>query len=336
MCPVLSGITWGRRKLERGVEELHHHSELAPPLPGDVLVDASVGPGGELVVLWAAEEVRDALMAGAVQQRTGSRQAARPRGVAVRVSTHHTDGHVDVVALDDVALSFPIPQLLPGGRLLLVGASCQWTPDGTERNAAVYDGRGRLLIEATFGNGAQHVLANNAGEVWIGYAEEGTAPHLGWGGEDGPEPIGAAGIVRFGPGSGEVWRYVPLEGMPPVRDCYALNVTDDEVWAYYDAGFPIVRLTPGGARAWRTRVKGATAMVVAGTTVGLAGGYDHEYDRYVVGTLDDRSFVPHRELVLRLPGGELLPPEPVLVGRGRRLHVITSGDWYTADLDEAE
>jgi hypothetical protein len=336
MWLVLSGITWGRRKVERGVEGLHHRSTLAPPLPNDVVVDVSVGPGGELVVLWATEEVRDALMSGEVPQRTGSRHGDRPRGVAVRVSTHHRDGHVEVVALDDVALSFPIPQTLPGGRLLLVGASCQWTPDGTERNAAVYDGRGRLLTEATFGNGAQHVLSTSAGEVWVGYAEEGTADNLGWGGESGPAPIGAPGIVRFGPGNGEVWRYVPLEGVPPVRDCYALNVTDTEVWAYYDAGFPIVRLGPGGARAWRSRVKGATAMVVAGATVGLAGGYDHEYDRFVVGTLDDRAFVPHGELVMRLPGGEPLPPDPVLVGRGRTLHVITATDWYTADLVEGE
>ena len=59
MAPVLSGIAWGRRKVERGVEELRHRGELLPPQVGDVMVDASVGPHGELVVLWADAEVRE-------------------------------------------------------------------------------------------------------------------------------------------------------------------------------------------------------------------------------------------------------------------------------------
>jgi hypothetical protein len=335
MWPVLSGITWGRRKVERGTEELWHRSALRPPLPDDVVVDASVGPQGELLVLWATPDVRDALMSGEVPQRTRARSTDRHHGVAVRVAVLRQDC-VDVVELEDVALSFPVPQALPGGRLLLVGASCEWTPEGTERNAAVYDGRGHLLFEATFGNGAQHVLSTSSGEVWVGYDEDGTVGNLGWGDEDAPPPIGAAGIVRFGPDPGEVWRYEPPDGVPPVRDCYALNVTDAEVWAYYDAGFPIVRLGPDGAQAWRTRVKGATALVVAGSTVGLAGGYDHERDRFVVGTLEERSFVPHRELTMRLPGDQPLPPEPVMVGRGSTLHVVTAADWYTADLAEEE
>jgi hypothetical protein len=328
-------MTWGRRKVERGTEELRHRSALRPPLRDDVLVDASVGPHGELLVLWSSPDVRDALMSGEVPQRTRARSAGRPHGVAVRVSVLREDC-LEVVPLEDVALSFPLPQILPGGHLLLVGASCEWTPEGTERNAAVYDRRGRLLFEATFGNGAQHVLATSSGEVWIGYDEDGTVGALGWGEEGAPPPIGAAGIVRFGPGAGEVWRFDPLDEIPPVRDCYALNVTDAEVWAYYDWDFPIVRIGPGGAQAWRTRIKGATALVVAGSTVGLAGGYDHARDRFVVGTLEERSFVPHRELTMRLPGDEPLPPEPVMVGRGNTLHVVTATDWYTAELAEEE
>ncbi|HEY0485238.1 MAG TPA: hypothetical protein VGD72_03180 [Mycobacteriales bacterium] len=330
---MLSGIAWGRRRVERGVEVLRHRAELRPPEPGDVLVEASTGPRGELIVLWAAPDVRDALMAGEVAQRTGARGAARTPGVRVRV-TVHVDDWVQVIPLADVALSFPAPQLLPGGRILLVGAACEWRPGGPERNAAVYDGRGRLLTEATFGDGAQHVLTDGWGRVWVGYSEQGVAGNLGWGELGAPPPVGEPGLVRFGPGVDQVWRYEPHDGQPPIDDCYALNVTDAGVWAYFDPGFPLVRFGPEGIRAWRTRVKGATAIVIAGNTVALAGGYDHEHDRYVVGTLDDRSFVPHRELTLRLPGDIPLPDDPVMVGRGNRLHVVTATNWYTTDLVE--
>jgi hypothetical protein len=325
------GIAWGRRKVERGVEELRHRGELLPPQAGDVLVEASVGPRGELVVLWSDPEVRELLMSGRVPQRAGGRTGGRVAGVPVRVTVHLPD-RVESVFLDDVALSFPIPQLLPGGRLLLVGAACEWRPGGAERNAAVYDRAGRLLTEATFGDGAQHVFADSAGAVWVGYTEQGIAGNLGWGERDAPPPIGEPGVVRFGPGVDDFWSYEPGEGVPPVLDCYALNVTDDGVWAYYDAGFPIVRIGRGGVQLWRNRIKGATAMVVNATTVGLAGGYDDEHSRYVIGTLDERAFVPRRELTLRLPGGIPLPPEPVMVGRGSRLHVVTPTNWYTADL----
>jgi hypothetical protein len=172
--------------------------------------------------------------------------------------------------------------------------------------------------------------------VWVGYTAEGIVGNLGWGDVGAPPPVGAAGIMRFGPGPTESWRYSPGEAAPPVDDCYALNVTDTDVWAYYESGFPIVRLGPDGLRAWRTRIKGATALVVNSTTVGLAGGYDHERDRYVVGSLDDRAFIPRRELTLRLPGDIPLPEDPVMLGRGSTLHVVTSTNWYTTELaDEA-
>jgi hypothetical protein len=332
---VLSGIAWGRRKAERGIEELRHRGELLPPLGGDVLVDASVGPRGELVALWSDPDVRELLMSGRVPQRAGGRGGGRVPGVPVRVTVHLKD-RVESVWLEDVALSFPVPQLLPGGRVLLVGAACEWRPGGPERNAAVYDRAGRLLTEATFGDGAQHVFADSGGAVWVGYTEQGVAGNLGWGDYDAPPPIGAPGLVRFGPGVDDFWGYEPREGVPPVLDCYALNVTDGGVWAYYDAGFPIVRIGRDGVRMWRTRVKGATAMVVNGSTVGLAGGYDEEHTRFVVGTLDERAFVPRRELTLRLPGGVPLPDEPVMVGRGSRLHVVTTTNWYTADLAAEE
>jgi hypothetical protein len=335
MAPVLSGIAWGRRKVERGVEELRHRGELLPPQVGDVMVDASVGPHGELVVLWADPEVRELLMSGRVPQRAGGRNGGRVPGVPVRVTIHLPD-RVESVFLADVALSFPVPQLLPGGRVLLVGAACEWRPGGAERNAAVYDRAGRLLTEATFGDGAQHVFADGTGAVWVGYTEQGIAGNLGWGDRDSPPPVGAPGLVRFGPGVDDFWSLPSIEGIPPVLDCYALNVTDDGVWAYYDAGFPIIRIGRDGVRLWRTRVKGATALVVNGDTVGLAGGYDDEHARFVVGTLDDRAFVPGRELTLRLPDGIPLPPEPVMIGRGNRLHVVTATNWYTADLAREE
>jgi hypothetical protein len=65
-----------------------------------------------------------------------------------------------------------------------------------------------------------------------------------------------------------VWHFPP-KGATSISDCYALNVTDDEVWTCYYAGFPVVRVRDGLLTAWRNEEQGPHALAVAGTRVAL-------------------------------------------------------------------
>ena len=62
-------------------------------------------------------------------------------------------------------------QPLPDERVLVVGARCHWRAEsGAERNAAVYDPDGGLVMEETLGDGIGHVLTTAGGAVWVGYS----------------------------------------------------------------------------------------------------------------------------------------------------------------------
>jgi hypothetical protein len=92
-----------------------------------------------------------------------------------------------------VVISFVQPY--PGG-LLLAGARCYWRPEGSEKNARVVDGNGRVERAFTIGDGVQDVRATPEGDLWVSYFDEGVFGNYGWR-PPGPEPIGAPGLVGF-------------------------------------------------------------------------------------------------------------------------------------------
>ena len=57
------------------------------------------------------------------------------------------------------------------------------------------------------------------------------------------------------------------------RDCYALNATDDGVWACPYTDFPLVRFVPGEpVRWWRNEITGPQAIAIDDIKALLAGG----------------------------------------------------------------
>lgn len=255
-----------------------HHADLVPVAPEDTLRSVSLSADGDLVALWSA-----------------------PDGT-VRITLHNAL----VLALPALDLAFPTAHLMPGNTILTVGARAR---NPSHHNAIHHAADGAVLTTARFGDAIEHVVTTRAGDIWVGYFDEG-AP---------------AGLARFGPDLRRAWTY---DG--PVLDCYALNVTDRAVWTCYHPGFPLVRIRDGRAIAWRNPVKGVRAIAVAGQRVGLFGGYDAP-DRVLLGHLHDDEFHPAGEHRLTLPGGPL-PSDAVVIGRGHELHVITGNAWYRLDI----
>lgn len=307
---------------------------LVRPDRGDVLVSASIGPAGDLVALWSAGEDEAALRSVTTQPGWATfPDPTAPRPVSARV-TRQVGNTVDVTPLAGLTLAHPSLQPLPQGRVLVVGARCRWRADGPERNAVVYGSDGRVDAQATLGDGIEHVFTTTSGQVWVGYFDEGVYGNYGWG--EAVPPVGDSGLVRFSPHLQPAWRFPSHvdNQWGAISDCYALNVTDEEVWTCYYTDFPIVRIRDGAVTGWRNQVEGAKALVVSGTRVGLFGGYRPHTDRFVVGELADQAMRVVDEYRLVLPDGAPLPAHPAVIGRAAVLHVLTADHWYRLPLDD--
>ncbi len=238
--------------------------------------------------------------------------------MAARI-TVHTPNLTAVTPIQDLALAHITVQPMPEGRFLVAGARCRWRPDGPDRNAVLYDTDGRVVSEHVLGDGIAHVLATSAGQVWAGYFDEGIYGNYGWSLGDGPEPIGAYGIVRFSPDLQPAWHYPKYTEVGPwdaISDCYALNVDDTSTWACYDSDFPVVRIRDGAVTGWHNDVKGASALAVAGSRVALFGGYGADHDRLAAADLGDDRAEPTGEYRVALPDGQPLPEGTQIIGRG--------------------
>jgi hypothetical protein len=310
---------------------LRHHADLAPVLAGDVLVAASIGPYGEAVALWSTPADEEALRSSTVSPGWASfPDAVTARPAAARVTVHWPDP-TTVVNIAELDLARPTVQPLTDGRLLIVAARCWWRSGGPDRNARVFDANGAPVTDGTLGDGIAHVLSTPAGDVWVGYFDEGVFGNYGWDGP-GPEPLGSKGIVRYSGDLTPVWAFPETPAGGPVCDCYALNVAGESAWSSYYTDFPVVRIAGDAVRTWRNSIGGVRALIVGGGQCALIGGYEESSNRIVVGALWD-EFVPQWESVLVLPDGAVLPKEARLVARGHALNVFVGTQWYKVDTE---
>ncbi len=318
------------------VVQVRHHGVIDGH-DGDVRVCASVGPGGEVVVVWTTAASLEAVTARTVSAGGASFPdpgAARP--VAARITVHAPE-LAAVTRIADLALAHITVQPMPGGRFLVAGARCRWRRDGPDRNGVLYDPDGQVISQHVLGDGIEHVLATSTGQVWVGYFDEGIYGNYGWGQADTQEPIGAYGIVRFSPGLEPAWHYPRYTEVGPwdaISDCYALNVDDTCAWACYDTDFPVVRIREDTVTGWDNDIKGARALAVANSRVALFGGYGPDHDRLAVTELNAGHARLGGEYRIVLPGGQPLPPGTQVTGRGPRLHFLTDTDWYQLDVGD--
>jgi hypothetical protein len=312
---------------------LRPYAPLSPPLEGDRLVTASIGPAHDAIAIWSDAAGSDRLR----QRQTNPGGASFPRTdvdapPTVRVVRYQPEVE-SVTEVRGLDIAFPTIQPLPGGRFVVVGCRCRWRPEGPDQNAALIDSAGEVLLRETVGDGINHVLSTPSGALWIGYFDEGVWGNFGWGGP-GPEPIGSPGLVRFNARLEPEWRYPFDSDFGAISDCYALNVDREAAWAYYYTDFPVVHIDDGGITGWKTATGGAHALLTDGHRLALIGGYSSDRDGILVGNLTGGRFVETAACALVGPEGDVLPPAVAMVGRGELLHVLTADTWFQVSLDE--
>ncbi|ORT88797.1 hypothetical protein B7G54_01030 [Burkholderia puraquae] len=156
---------------------------------------------------------------------------------------------------------FNIHQIQPvGDDLLLVCSRSRYRgPDDFDLNGRLYRRDGTPCGEILLGDGIESVQATGTGEIWTSYFDEGVFGNFGWG-----SPVGASGLVAWNRHGERLHAFSPPEGLGPIDDCYALNVSGDrDIWLYYYSEFALVRLRNRQTVAsWRMPVKGSHAFAV--------------------------------------------------------------------------
>jgi hypothetical protein len=178
------------------------------------------------------------------------------------------------------------------------------------------------------GDGIEHVQADRAGRLWVGYFDEGIFGNFGWGTPGGATPVGVAGFVCYDRYGSKLWEFQPPQEFERIADCYALNVAEESVWACYYMDFPIVRIdSQRRIKVWTTSLSGPRELAVSGDAVLAYGGYGEKRQDCELLRLMDAKAEHVARVALHLPHS-LDPNGSKVIGRGPFLHVFTSDEWY--------
>jgi hypothetical protein len=145
-----------------------------------------------------------------------------------------------------------------------------WLYEGVENTGHIWSSDGKLVGQLALGQGIEHVQTSAHSEVWVGYNDEGIFSAM--------EP----GLACFDRTGKRVFSFADSVAnddhpdVPPIDDCYALNVLpENEVWIYYYGAFPLVRLVDKQLDGIWRRVPGmgSHAFAVGEQSILFAGDY---------------------------------------------------------------
>jgi hypothetical protein len=130
---------------------------------------------------------------------------------------------------------------------------------------------------------------DSLGRIWVGYFDEGVYGNFGWGGQNGPVPVGAAGLVCFSDSGEKLWEF-PQDGDHSIDDCYALNVSGSEAAAFY-TDFPLCKVSRDYELTFRkANLAGCHAFAFSETEALFSGQYGEAPDIAYLGKADaDRT-----------------------------------------------
>lgn len=232
------------------------------------------------------------------------------------------DGGSHATWLGPVSARFPRLCSLPDGGFVVADARSR-DDDGQVR---VFDALGRPSWAFRVGDGIEHLLTDEAGDLWIGYFDEGVFG----------DPLSAPGARRWSSTGTALWEYRPPAGGDLIADCYALNVGRAGAWVYPYTGFPLVEIRKDGSlRARTTEVNGAAGVAVHEGRVAFLGGYRGARDLLTFARLTDTSVETTRTALLTRPDGTGPARRRRVVSRGSRLYVQEEpyAEWFVFDVE---
>src|SRR5579883_3404136 len=239
---------------------------------------------------------------------------------------------LQTIDLPELDLTFPLVDMFPDGRILVVGPRCEWRGNEVyDLNAAVFDPTTAKVSRILLGDGINRAYVDARGRIWVAYGDEGIFGNFGWGGP-GPTPVGAAGLVCFAETGEKLWEY-PANANGTMADCYALNVSDSEAATFFYTDFPVCRISSDFNLAhWKTELGGCHEFAISNTAALFSGQYNDPTDTAYLGGFDADGRMNAKQVRLLLPDGSVLP-KGQLLGRGPNLYFFDTLNVYRVGLD---
>jgi len=230
------------------------------------------------------------------------------------------DGRTYETHLSAVRARFAKLDALPDGGFVLASARSR----RDEEHVQVFDALGRSSSTFRVGDGIEDLLADAAGDLWVGYFDEGVY---------GSDELSWPGLRRWSSTGVPLWEYKPGPGHGTISDCYALNVDTRAVWACPYQDFPLLEIR--GDRVVRARenpVKGAQGFAVHGDRVLFFSPYGDDHSEIVDCRITWNAVEPVAYGRLVRPDGTDLGRRRV-VCRGPRIYVQEEPFTHWAVLD---
>lgn len=304
-----------------------------PVVPGFSLVRKAVANDGSLLFLFADESASRSLVetrktSVGIFPRTRADAAAPLR--LLRVTTETSD----LIELPDLGLTYPLVDVFPDGRVLVVGPRCDCRiKDDYDLNGAVIRPETGQVTRILLGDGIESVQIDSLDRIWVGYFDEGVFGNFGWGGRDGPAPVGYSGLACFSASGEKIWEF-PANPTYMISDCYALNVSRADAAIFFYTEFPLCKISSKFQLTyWTTTLAGCHAFAISETEVLFSGQYRDSPDAAYLGRLDSREgLAKTRRIRLLMPDGSSRSGGQLL-GRGKSLYHVDDEYVCRASLD---
>ncbi|MFI7007843.1 hypothetical protein [Streptomyces sp. NPDC050145] len=233
------------------------------------------------------------------------------------------DGTSRETTLRGVGARHPRFDALPDGGFVVASARALRSDADQVR---IFGALGDVTHTFHVGDAVEHLLADEAGDLWVGYFDEGVY---------GDDELSRAGLRRWSAAGAASWAYEPPDGTRHISDLYALNVAGTQAWSCAYTDFELVLNRPGRPSVVRKNpVRAARALAVHGDRVAFLGGYGDDHDRLVDCDLVGLEVRPVTTGRLTGPGGAPLKGRRRVVARGPRIYVQEApcAEWWVFDL----
>jgi hypothetical protein len=304
-----------------------------PVVPGFSLVRKAVANDGSLLFLITEESASRSLLethktSFGIFPRTRADAATPLRLLRVTPETS------DLIELPELELTFPLVDAFPDGRILVVGPRCDCrSKDDYDLNGAIIQPQTGQVTRILLGDGIDSVQIDSLGRIWVGYFDEGVFGNFGWGGRDGPAPVGCSGLACFSGSGKKIWEF-PANPTYAISDCYALNVSGADAAIFFYTDFPLCKINGKFELTyWTTKLAGCHAFAISGTEVLFSGQYNDPPDAAYLGRLDPREGLARtRWIRLLMPDGSSRSGGKLL-GRGKSLYHFDDENVCRVSLD---